>query len=81
MNIESVRRQMVAQQVRTWEVFDPGVLAFSSLDYIQVGDPLFGGPPSINPFVPGVLESWAVGDFEGIIGDKVQPSADHGPAN
>ena len=67
MNIESVRQQMVAQQVRTWEVFDPGVLeaissvsrdryvppAFADCAYADVEIPIGHGQCMLRPSLVG----------------------------
>ncbi len=49
-----------------WDIlYDPTLIAFTGLDFQIVGDPAFARPPDI---LPGILESWSAGDFNGIIG-------------
>ena len=45
--------------------FDPDALAFESLDTQSVGSPDFFRAPTE---FPGLLESWAIGDFAGLVG-------------
>lgn len=52
-----------------WNIyFDAEVLELVNLEYIPIGNPSFGRPPDIYDSLPGFLDSWGVGDFEGIIG-------------
>ena len=67
MNTDSVRRQMVEQQVRTWDVFDPAVLqilgsvsrdryvpaAFAHCAYADVEIPIGHGQCMLRPSLDG----------------------------
>ena len=45
--------------------FDADTLALSDISSVGLGDVLMGREPDA---MPGLLESWAVGDFDGIAG-------------
>lgn len=49
-------------------LFDAEVLEYTSVDFIPIGDPVFATPPDYNPGQPNQLDSWTMGDFNGIVG-------------
>ncbi len=82
MNTDSVRRQMVEQQVRTWDVFDPAVLhtlgrvprdhyvpaAFAHCAYADVEIPIGYGQCMLRPSLDGrILQSVDVQRGESVL--------------
>jgi len=82
MTIESVRRQMVEQQVRTWDVFDPGVLetigeiprdryvppACAHVAYADVEIPIGHGQYMLRPSIDGrILQAVDVQPGESVL--------------
>jgi protein-L-isoaspartate(D-aspartate) O-methyltransferase len=82
MTIESVRRQMVEQQVRTWDVFDPDVLetiagvardryvptAFAHCAYADVEIPIGHGQFMLRPSIDGrILQAVDVQPGESVL--------------
>lgn len=82
MNTDSVRRQMVEQQVRTWDVFDPAVLqtlgsvsrdryvpaAFAHCAYADVEIPIGHGQCMLRPSLDGrILQAVEIQPGESVL--------------
>lgn len=82
MNIETVRRQMVEQQIRTWDVFDPSLLSafngiprhrfvpeeFADVAYADTEIPLPHGQCMLRPNIIGrMLQAVDVGQSDNVL--------------